>query len=462
MMIDKKFVKRILNILLSTGGDFSEIFLQRRSLNNLKLEDGKIENASSGFELGCGLRLIKDESTFYAYVDSLAKEKLLNAAKVLGSAFNSTNVLKVMDLSQVRVDYNAKIKKYPSLLIQDIKSKVLGEANIAARNYNDRVIQVTVSLSDLEEEIFIANSLQNYVEDKTVKVFMAINVVAKKHDEIRTGYASLAGTSGYEIFDKTRPAELALKASKTAVIMLDAISAPAGSFPVVIGPAFGGVIFHEACGHGLEADSIVKDASVFKDKLNKKIANTSVTAIDDSSMPFHWGSYAVDGEGFPSGKIVLIDNGTLVNYIFDYRSSKKMKMKQTGNGRRQSYREIPLPRMSNTYIAPGKEGPENIIGTVKNGIFAKEFAGGQVDPAIGDFVFGVSEGYLIKNGIISEPIKGATLIGNGPDILNKIETVGNNLDFAPGFCGKAGQSISNEVGQPTVLVSEITVGGTKV
>ncbi len=214
-------------------------------------------------------------------------------------------------------------------------------------------------------------------------------------------------------------------------------------------------------GHGLEADAVVKDSTVFKDKLGKKIASTIVTAIDDPTIGSAWGSYKFDGEGFPSEKTILIKNGILENYIYDLKSAKKLGASQTGNGRRQSYRHIPIPRMSNTYIARGKQSYGSLIRSVDKGIYAKEFAGGQVDPATGDFVFGISEGYLIENGQIGQPIKGATLIGNGPRVLNKIEAVADNLEFAPGFCGKGGQSIANEVGQPTIKVSEITVGGTK-
>jgi len=233
-----------------------------------------------------------------------------------------------------------------------------------------------------------------------------------------------------------------------------------GTLPVVIGPAFGGVIFHEACGHGLEADSIIKDASVFKGKEGKKIASDIVTAIDDPSMPNHWGSFKFDGEGYPSSPVTLIKDGVLESFIYDLRASRKLEKERTSNGRRQSFRHVPIPRMANTYIARGTERPEDLIKSVKKGIFAKEFAGGQVDPATGDFVFGISEGYLIESGKPGKPIKGATLIGNGPDILNKIEAIADDLDFAPGFCGKQGQSIANEVGQPTIKVSEITVGGT--
>ncbi len=461
-MLDINFVKKILNLLVSSGGSFSEIFVQKRVLNSLKLEDSRIESLTSGFELGCGLRLIYNDSTFYAYVDSLNKEKILNAAKVLKSAVTQSRLIKVLNLTEKKSLYSFNIKKYPSDINQKQKSDILFDADKKAREYSSYINQVTCRISDLEEQVFIANSLGHFIHDNNIKVFFAINVIAQKEDQIRTGYKSLAKTCGYELFEEKKASDVALEAAKMAVIMLDAVNAPAGSMPVVIGPAFGGVIFHEACGHGLEADAIIKDASVFKGKIGTKIASLCVNAVDDATLQNHWGSYAFDGEGNHSKKNILIKDGVLIQYINDYKSSKKLKVDLTGNGRRQSYRDIPIPRMSNTYIDNGKENPSSLIKSIKNGILAKEFSGGQVDPATGNFIFGISEGYLIKNGIVSEPIKGASLIGNGPEILNKIEAVGNDLDFAPGFCGKNGQSISNEVGQPTILVSSITVGGTEI
>ena len=461
-MIGSKLVKKALATLLKSGGDFAELFIQKRSLNNLRIEDGKIEKSTSGYELGCGLRLIYRDSTFYAYVDSLEGDKILNAAKVLSSAVNESQRLKVLDLNERKSIYSAPVDRHPSGVSQGEKRDYLLKADKTARGYADSIIQVTASLSDLEETTFIANSNGFSSKENTVKVFIAINVVAKKGTEVRTGYRSAAKTMGYELLDKNNVVKYAVDASKTAVLMLEAVNAPVGKSQVVLGPAFGGVIFHEACGHGLEADAIVKDASVYKDKLGKKIANKNVSAVDDSTIPYLWGSFSFDGEGYPSGKNVLIEDGILVNYIYDLKSAKKLSGRQTGNGRRQSYRDIPLPRMSNTYICNGKDKPEDIVKSVNSGVYAKEFAGGQVDPATGDFVFGISEGYLLKKGQISTPIKGATLIGNGPEILNRIEAVGDNLDFAPGFCGKGGQSVSNEVGQPTLLVSDITVGGTEI
>jgi TldD protein len=459
-LIGSGLTKKILNTLLKNGADFSEIFIQKKISGILRLDDSKIDNSSSGYELGCGLRLWAGDSTFYAYVDSLRKEKLLDAAKILSSAVNGTSSIKVLDLTSAESPYHTRIKKYPGKISQEIKRDILKSVDRRSRDFSPLVVQVTSNLSDNTEEIYIANSSGISSYEERVQTFLGVNVVAKKKTEVRTGYKSLARTSGYEIFDIKSPEKAALEAAEIAVKMLEAVGAPAGEIPVVIGPAFGGVIFHEACGHGLEADAVMKDASVFKGKMGKKVASDIVTAADDSTIRHLWGSYRFDGEGCPSSKTVLIKDGVLTSYIYDLRTSVKLKAKQTGNGRRQSFRDVPIPRMSNTYIANGKQDKDSIIKSVSRGIYAKEFAGGQVDPATGDFVFGISEGYLIEDGKLSFPIKGATLIGNGPAILKRIEAVGNDLDFAPGICGKNGQSVSNEVGQPTIKVSSITVGGT--
>lgn len=463
-MIDNKLAIKILGILNSGGASFSEIYIQKRISNSIRLEDGKIENSNSGFDFGCGLRVWKGESTFYGYVDSIEKDRLIEAAKVLSAAGKSSGTGRILDpgsgLRPARSSYNISISKHPDKMAADSRKDILLNTNRICREYNSKIIQVTAAISDLEEEIYTANSYGNQSSQKVVKVFLSVNAVAGKGREIRTGYKSLARTAGYEVLNGGAVEYAAGEASRIAITMLDAVDAPTGALPVVIGPAFGGVIFHEACGHGLEADAVLKDATVFKDMTGKKIASDIVTAIDDSTLPYHWGSYKFDGEGIPSKKTTLIKDGILVNFIHDLRSSKKLNEEPTGNGRRQSYRHVPIPRMSNTYIAAGSSKKEDLIASVKKGIYAKEFAGGQVDPATGDFVFGISEGYLIENGKVGAPIKGATLIGNGPDILKKIEAVADDIDFAPGFCGKQGQSMANEVGQPTIKISGITVGGT--
>ncbi len=463
-MIDNRLTLRILDILNSGGAAFCEIYVQKKISNSLRLEDGQIENSNSGFDMGCGLRLWHHGSTFYGYVDSLEEGRLVEAARILSAAGKSSGGGKVLDLNrELRTSgssYNAAVKKHPSRTPAAIKKDILKLVDDACRGYDKSIIQVTAGISDMEEEVYTANSLGSQSGHSVVKVFLSINAVAARKDIIRTGYKSLARTMGYEMLDGGKAGHAAREASRIAVTMLDAVDAPTGELPVVIGPAFGGVIFHEACGHGLEADAILKDATVFKSKTGKKIASDAVTAIDDSTMAHHWGSYAYDGEGIPCQETVLIKDGVLESFLYDLRTAKKLGKETTGNGRRQSYRHVPIPRMSNTYIAAGNAGREDLIASVKKGIYAREFAGGQVDPATGDFVFGISEGYLLENGKVGAPIKNATLIGNGPRILKKIEAVADDLDFAPGFCGKQGQSLANEVGQPTIKVSAITVGGT--
>jgi TldD protein len=459
-LISKATAKKVLSQLLGSGGQFGELFIQKKVSNNLRLDDNKVENSSSGFEIGCGLRLIFKDSTYYAYVDSIEEAKLIESAKILSSAVNNSNISKPLDLNDSKSSYNIKILQFPDKVLPEIKKQILFTVNAIARDKSEKIYQVTAVLSDTEEEVMIANSNGFFSKNFLVKTFLAVNVIAVKGAEARTGYKSLAKTKGLELFNEKKPEDIALEAAVIAINMLDAVNAPVGIQPVVIGPGFGGVIFHEACGHGLEADAIVKNASVFKDKLGCKIASEIVTAVDDSTLKYHWGSYKFDDEGYPSQRNILIEKGILKNYLMDIKSSKKLNLPLTGNGRRQSYRDMPFPRMSNTFIDNGSESPDKLLSSVKKGIYAKEFSGGQVDPATGDFVFGISEGYIIENGKLGYPIKGATLIGNGPEVLNKIEAVGNDLDYAPGFCGKNGQSITNEVGQPTIKVSSITVGGT--
>lgn len=459
-MLEKNSIKKILNILLSAGSNYSEIFCQKKILNSISLEDSKIESANTGMELGCGMRIWNGNSTVYGYVDSLEKEKLIESAKILSSVFSDSGETEALDLNKRKSPLEVAFKKKTLSIQADAKKKLLTGIDDNCRKYSEKIIQVKANLSDSLDEVLIANSEGDLSHEVSNKVFLSISTIAREKNEIRTGYKSLAKTKGYEIFEKNDPRDIALESAKMAVRMLNAVNAPAGTMPVIIGPAFGGVIFHEACGHGLEADAILKNASVYRDKIGKKIANKTVNAIDDSTMPGHWGSYIYDSESFPSQKTLLISEGVLQSYISDIRTSKRLNIKQTGNGRRQSYREIPIPRMSNTFIDNGKNSPEELISSVKKGLYAKEFAGGQVDPATGDFVFGISEGYIIENGKVKSPVKGATLIGNGPRVLNKIDGIANDLDFAPGFCGKDGQSIANEVGQPTILVGELTVGGT--
>jgi len=458
-MIEKELIRKVLSAMLSGGGNFAEVYLQKSKNNTLKLEDSKIENAVSGFDLGCGLRVWKDNRTFYGYVNSIEPKLLLQSARELGRAAGLGKNPYSLQLSPKQFEPLEILDNF-SLPGNNRKKNILLEVDEACRKYSKNIVQVSSYIADGQQETYIANSQGVFSQFFLQKVILSVNAIARKGKEVRTGHKSFAKTLGYEMFDLKKPKEIAEESAAIAINMLEARNAPTGQMPVVIGPAFGGVIFHEACGHGLEADAIVKDASVFKDMIGKKIASELITAIDDPALKGHWGSYSFDDEGYPAEETVLIKDGYLESYMNDLRSSDKLGGEPTGNGRRQSYRYMPYPRMSNTYIANGKSSSTEILSSVKKGIYAKEFAGGQVDPATGDFVFGISEGYMLENGEITYPIKGATLIGNGPQILKEIEMVGNDLDFAPGFCGKNGQSLANEVGQPTIKVSSITVGGT--
>ena len=457
-MLEKKVINKVIAALMESGGSFGETYIQKSRNNSARLEDGKIEDASSGFDFGCGLRLWHKDSTFYAYIDSVDEKELVNAARLLSSVVDVGSSKKVAALKTCKKKDGGATLSFKGPLH---KKDILLQVDKACRDYDGHIIQVSANFSDQDQETLIANTNGAFSFFRTKKAILSVNAIAKKDDEIKTGYKSYARTGTHDLFKQKRPEQIALEAAETAVKMLDAREAPTGEMPVVIGPAFGGVIFHEACGHGLEADAVLKDASVFKGKAGKKIATELVTAIDDGSMPGHWGSFGFDDEGFSPERTVLIEKGYLAEYMHDLKSAGKLSARQTGNARRQSYRYLPYPRMSNTYIANGSQDPSDIIRSVKRGIYAKGFAGGAVDPATGDFVFGISEGYIIENGEIGYPIKGATLIGNGPGVLKKIEAVGNDLDFAPGFCGKNGQSLSNEVGQPTIKVSRMTIGGTE-
>ena len=321
-MISKTSAKKVLNQLLGSGGHFGELFIQKKVSNNLRLDDNKIENSSSGFEIGCGLRLIYKDSTYYAYVDSLEESKLIESAKILSFAVNNSNINKPLDLNDSKSSYNAKILDYPDRVLPEIKKQILFSVNAKARDKSVNIYQVTAVLSDTEEEVMIANSDGFYSKDFSVKTFLAVSIIAVKGSEVRTGYKSLAKTKGFELFNEKKPEDVALEAAAMAINMLDAVNAPVGIQPVVIGPGFGGVIFHEACGHGLEADAIVKNASVFKDKLGCRIASEIVTAVDDSTLKYHWGSYKFDDEGCPSQRNVLIENGILQSYLMDVKSSK--------------------------------------------------------------------------------------------------------------------------------------------
>ncbi|MBP3929037.1 MAG: TldD/PmbA family protein, partial [Peptostreptococcaceae bacterium] len=351
------------------------------------------------------------------------------------------------------------IKIYPNTVDYQNKIKVMKEAYTSAKEYSTDISQVNVTYMDKTQNILIANTEGLYIEDERIRTRLGISAVASKGSENQTGFEGPGRAKGFEMFEEIDPVYYGKEAARVAHTMLHAKNCPAGKMTVAIDNGFGGVIFHEACGHSLEATSVSKGNSVFSGKLNEQIASTKVTAIDDGTLANHWGSSNIDDEGNFTKKNVLIENGILKSYMIDKLNGRRMNMKPTGSSRRQSYKYAPTSRMTNTYIQAGDDKPEDIIKSIDNGLYAKKMGGGSVNPVTGEFNFSVAEGYIVKNGEIKEPVRGATLIGKGSEVLMNIDMVGNNLAQAQGMCGSVSGSIPTNVGQPMIRVKEITVGG---
>ena len=347
----------------------------------------------------------------------------------------------------------------PSSVPNARKVEILKEGYFAARDYHASISQVTGSLQDVDRNILIADSDGLYTQDRQIRTLMTINAVAQIDGETQTGYFAPGRKMGLEMFEEVNPKDVGLRAARQAVTMAGAGYCPAGVMPVAIENGFGGVIFHEACGHSLEATAVAYGRSQFADKLGQQIANPKVTAIDDGTIPGAWGSINIDDEGHPGQKNVLIENGILKSYMIDHFNARRMGMAPTGNGRRQSYSYTPTSRMTNTYIAPGQDRNEDIIGSIEYGLYAKSMGGGSVNPVTGEFNFSVDEGYMIRNGQICEPVRGASLVGKGSQILQDIDMVGTQMDMGQGMCGSSSGSVPTNVGQPLIRVSSITVGG---
>ncbi len=459
MMLDAMDLSRILRSALSEGGEFADIYFEEGSSTSIVCEDGKIEKIVAGTDRGVGIRVISDLRTAYAYTNEVTEKALLELARTVSRAVRGREFGASIDLRAKIVGAGFPIKTLPdSVPLQD-KVALVRRADDAARRIDQRVRQVMVVYRDGRVRTQIANSLGDFIETgRTGTVFLA-QVVAAQGEVIQTGYEPIGGFRGFELFDATSPEEVARTAAGRALMMLSARKAPAGTMPVVISSEAGGTMVHEAIGHGLEADLAQAGMSVYTGKIGTQVASPLITVIDDATIPHARGSYSHDDEGVAAQKTVLVENGILKCYLYDRLSAMKDGCASTGNGRRESYHAKPIVRMTNTLIAPGESSPEAIVREVEQGLFVKKMGGGQVNTVTGDFVFEVSEGYLIQNGIICEPVRGATLTGNGPDVLKKVTKIGNDLGFGIGTCGKDGQGAPVSDAQPTLLISEITVGG---
>lgn len=458
-MLDNFDIAAILRRALANGGEYADIYFEEGSSTSIICEEGKIERVLAGTDRGAGIRVISDLRTAYAFTNEISERSLLELATVVSSAVKGNRFAGALDLRNKTCDPGFLISIPPSGIPVEDKVAVVTRAEKAARGIDHRVRQVKIVYRDGFSRSQLANSLGEFVEwERTGTVFMA-QVVAAEGDVIQTGYEPVAGFRGFEIFAENPPEEIAQRAARRGVMMLAARKAPGGMMPVVLSAEAGGTMVHEAVGHGLEADLVQAGISVYRDKVGIQVASPLVTVIDDATIPNARGSFPFDDEGTAGQKTVLVEDGILKGYMYDRLTALKDGCPSTGNGRREGYHAKPIVRMTNTLIAPGKTSPDEIIRSVPDGLLVRKMGGGQVNTVTGDFMFEVSEGYLIRNGMIGEPVRGATLTGNGPEILKKIEKVGNDLGFGIGTCGKEGQGVPVSDAQPTLLIAEMTVGG---
>ncbi|WNS76346.1 TldD/PmbA family protein [Bacillus sp. DTU_2020_1000418_1_SI_GHA_SEK_038] len=460
-MLSTAVIEEVLAAALATGGDFSEVFVEDRYTNNLTLQSGKIENSLSGRDFGIGIRVFKGLQSVYTYTTDASKEGLLKAARNAAHAISGDKIIQPQPLVKEIITCAHPITINPKDTEKSRKADVMKKAYEIAKNYHSTIQQVLIRYLDEEQNVLIANSEGKFVEDKRVRSRLAIQSIASDGSQMQPGFYGPGAHKGFEFFENLNLEHYAGEASRIAVTMLGAEPCPSGKFPVIIDNEFGGVIFHEACGHGLEATSVAKNNSVFANRIGEKVASDVVTYIDDGTLENEWGSITIDDEGEKARKNVLIENGILKGYLIDKFNGRRMGMPSTGSGRRQSYRFAPTSRMTNTYIAEGESTPEEIIANTEHGIYAKYMGGGSVNPATGDYNFAVMEAYYVKNGKLGKPLKGATLIGNGAETLKLVDMVGNNLAHGEGMCGSLSGSIPVNVGQPMIRVSEMTVGGSK-
>jgi TldD protein len=457
-LIDAAVAERVLARALANGGRFAEVFAERRRGQSMTIDESRIESVQSGAEEGAGVRVVDGNTTYFAHVDGLEPAEIERAADEAAAALRSER--SEPRPLQAREATPLPIERRPEEVPAERKAEMLRELDERARAKGAEIAQLTASYAEARREVTVANSDGLFTGDDRTRTRIGAQAVARREATVETGAETLGAHRGFELLEDD-PGQIAEQAAAKALTLLDAVPAPSGSMPVVVGGGFGGVLFHEMTGHGIEADHIQKGASVYVGKLGERVGEPLLNAYDDGRLPGEWGSDAIDDEGQPTQKTQVIEGGRLTSYLYDHLTAEREGVESTGNGRRESFRHLPIPRMTNTYIAPGDATPEEIIAEVERGFYAVSFGGGQVDPATGDFVFGVSEGYLIEGGKVTRPCRGATLIGNCLDALAAIDAVGDDFFMKTGICGKGGQKAPVGTGQGHVRVRAMTVGGTE-
>jgi TldD protein len=459
-VIEEPVLERVLGEALRRGGDLAEVFAEDRRATSARLDDGRVEELTSGRDRGAGIRVVVGESVGFAHTADLSEPGLLAAAAAASAAARgSGGEARSVSLDGSRLGTRSSEAAGPS---KRAKVELLRRADEAARSASGAIRQVGVSYGDGRRQVLVANSDGLLATDETTRTRLAVQVVASGDTGMQTGFEAVANTVGFELFDDHPPEEVAATAARRALVELSARPAPAGTLPVVLAKGSGGVLFHEACGHGLEADLVAKGASVFAGRRGERVASPLVTLVDDGRVSQQWGPSAIDDEGHPASRNLLIEDGVLTGYMRDLLRGRKEGDHSSGNGRRQSYRHLPMVRMTNTFLLAGEDDPDDIVASTEHGVFVARLGGGQVNTATGDFVFGMAESYLIEDGRITAPLREGNLIGNGPDVLRAIDAVGRDFALSPGggTCGKDGQGVPVGLGQPTLRVAAITVGGT--
>ncbi len=435
--------------------------MEDRRSSGISLDDRKVEELSSGHDRGAGIRVVVGETTGFAHTADLSEHGLRQAAEAAAAvARDGGGGTRTVALTERRSPAPHGITSVPSDVSKAAKVELLFRADDVARSKSASVVQVSAGYGDSRRRTQIANSDGLLTGDERVRTRFSVVCVAAGDAGMQRGYETLALTLGFEMFERRSVEDVAEEAARRAISKLHARPAPSGVVPVVLQRGSGGILFHEACGHGLEADHIVKDTSVYTGRVGELVASPLVTLVDDGTVGPEWGCMSVDDEGRPAQRNVLIRDGILTDYMWDYLRGRKHGRASSGNGRRESFRHLPMVRMTNTFLLPGADDPDEIVAQTPNGIYVAHLGGGQVNTATGDFTFGMTEAYLIEDGQITEPIRDANLIGNGPDVLSKIDAIGSDFDMSPGTCGKDGQSVPVGCGQPTLRITGVTIGGT--
>ncbi len=458
--LDDADLRAVLDAALSSGAQFAELYTEHRRSRSVSVDDGRVEDLITGLDRGGGVRVVRDGRTGYAFTNLLTRDALVEAARIAAAGVSGDDRTQAADLRTVEPPVRHPVRTDPATLDGPGMADVVRRIDGAARAVDGAVRQVGASYADTTQDVFLVNSEGHRSSERRVRTRLVARVVAARDDVVQTGIEAPGAAAGLELLDRHPPEDVGRHAAERAVLMLGSKPAPAEDMTVVLAPGSGGVLFHEACGHGMEADIVAKGASVYRGRQGERIGSELISGVDDATVANAWGSFGFDDEGTPAQRTVLFERGVCTDYLTDRLRAAELGLARSGNARRQSYAHLPIPRMTNTYILPGDDDPAEIVRSVRRGLFCEQLGGGQVDPASGDFVFGVSVGWLIEDGELTHPVRGANLVGDGPTILARVEAVGTDFDVREGICGKDGQGVPAGLGNPTVRIGRITVGGT--